>query len=52
MLLALVVHFVLGRSSALNLPFTVPDVVLYITPMMFLGGLALTLYGFMSRVTS
>ena len=52
MLLAVVVHFVLDRSSALNLPFTVPAITLYLTPIMFLGGLGLALYGFLSRVTA
>ena len=52
MVLALVVHYVLERSSTMNLPFTVPAITLYLTPMLFLGGLALSLYGFISRVTA
>ncbi len=53
MLLALILHFVIARSGALNLPFTVsPMIGLYLTPILFLGGLALALYGFLSRVTA
>lgn len=52
MLLAVAVHFVLDRSSSLNLPFAVPPITLYLTPVMFLGGLGLALYGFMNRVTT
>lgn len=52
MLLGVVVHYLLERSSTMNLPFTVPAITLYFTPMLFLGGLALTLYGFISRVTA
>ena len=52
MLLAVVVHYVLERSGTLNLPFTVPPITLYLTPIMFLGGLGLALYGLMTRVTA
>lgn len=52
MLLAVVVHVVLERSGSFNLPFTVPAIALYLTPIMFLGGLGLALYGFMNRVTT
>ena len=52
MLLAVVVHYVLKRSGTLNLPFTVPPITLYLTPVMFLGGLGLALYGLMTRVTA
>ena len=52
MILAVVVHYVLDRSDSLNLPFTVPAYALYLTPIMFLGGLGLALYGFMNRVTA
>lgn len=52
MLLAVAVHFVLDRSSSWNLPFAVPPITLYLTPIMFLGGLGLALYGFMNRVTT
>src|SRR5580692_6050786 len=41
MLLAVVVHYVLERSGTLNLPFAVPPITLYLTPIMFLGGLGL-----------
>lgn len=52
MVLAVVVHYVLKRSGTLNLPFTVPPITLYLTPIMFLGGLGLALYGLMTRVTA
>jgi hypothetical protein len=52
MLLAVIVHYVLDRSGSLNLPFAVPPATLYLTPMLFLGGLTLALYGFFSRVTA
>lgn len=52
MMLAVVVHYVLGRSDSFNLPFTVPAIALYLTPILFLGGLGLALYGFMNRVTT
>jgi len=52
MLLAVVVHYVLDRSGSLNLPFAVPPITLYLTPIMFLGGLGLTLYGFFTRVSA
>lgn len=52
MLLAVVVHYLLDRSGSLNLPFAVPPITLYLTPMMFLGGLGLALYGLLTRVTA
>lgn len=52
MLLAVVVHYVLERSGSFNLPFAVPPITLYLTPIMFLGGLGLALYGFLTRVTA
>jgi hypothetical protein len=52
MVLAVVVHYVLKRSGTLNLPFAVPPITLYLTPVMFLGGLGLALYGLMTRVTA
>lgn len=52
MLLALVVHYLIARGASSNLPFVVPRITLYLTPIMFLGGLGLALYGFMTRVTA
>jgi hypothetical protein len=52
MLLAVAVHYILERSGSWNLPFAVPPITLYLTPIMFLGGLGLALYGFMNRVTT
>jgi hypothetical protein len=53
MLLALVIHYAVDHSGALNLPFVVtPAITLYLTPILFLGGLGLALYGFVSRVTA
>jgi len=52
MLLALVIHFVALRSDSLNLPFSVNPAVTYLTTMMFLAGLALALYGFLTKVTA
>jgi hypothetical protein len=52
MLLALVIHYVAVRSDSLNLPFSVNPAVSYLATMMFLAGLALTLYGFLTKVTA
>ena len=52
MLLAVLVHYALQRSGTLNLPFAIPPITLYLTPIIFLGGLGLALYGFMNRVTA
>ena len=52
MILALVIRYVALRSDSLNLPFSVNPTVGYLATMMFLGGLALALYGFFSRVTA
>ena len=52
MLLALVIHYVALRSDSLNLPFSVNPAVTYLATMMFLAGLALTLYGFFTKVTA
>lgn len=52
MVLALVIHYVAVRSDSLNLPFSVNPAVSYLATMMFLAGLALTLYGFLTKVTA
>jgi hypothetical protein len=52
MLLGLVIHYVAVRSDSLNLPFSVTPTVTYLSTMLFLGGLGLTLYGFLSRVSA
>lgn len=52
MLLGLVIHYVALRSDTLNLPFSVNPTVTYLSTMLFLGGLGLTLYGFLSRVSA
>jgi hypothetical protein len=52
MLLGLVVHYLAIRSDSLSLPFSVNPTVSYLSTMLFLGGLALTLYGFFSRVSA
>lgn len=52
MLLGLGIHYVALRSDSLSLPFSVNPTVSYLSTMLFLGGLALTLYGFFSRVSA
>jgi hypothetical protein len=53
MLLALVIHYAAQQASTMNLPFSIhPAVTSYLSPMLFLGGLGLALYGFLSRATS
>ena len=53
MLLALAIHYAAAQASTMNLPFTIPPAVTnYLSPMLFLGGLGLALYGFLSRATS
>ena len=53
MLLALVIRYAAEQASSMNLPFTIhPAVTSYLSPMLFLGGLGLALYGFLSRATS
>jgi hypothetical protein len=50
MLLAAVIHYFAGGYSAMDLPFPIdPVVTVYLSPLLFLGGLGLTLYGFYSR---
>jgi ABC-type thiamin/hydroxymethylpyrimidine transport system permease subunit len=46
MLLAAVIHYFAGGYSAMNLPFPIlPFVTVYLSPLLFLGGLGLTVYG-------
>ena len=51
MLLAAVIHYFAGGYSAMELPFPIiPVVALYLSPLLFLGGLGLTLYGLYMRI--
>ncbi len=50
MLLGLIIHYVAVRSDSLNLPFSVNPTVSYLSTMLFLGGLGLALYGFLTKV--
>lgn len=52
MLLAVVIHYVALRSDSLNLPFSVNPTVGYLATMLFLGGLALALYGLLTKATA
>jgi len=53
MALALAIHYAAERASSMNLPFSIhPAVTSYLSPMLFLGGLGLALYGFLSRATA
>jgi hypothetical protein len=50
MLLAAVIHFFAGGYSAMELPYPIdPVVTVYLSPLLFLGGLGLILYGFYIR---
>jgi hypothetical protein len=52
MLLAAVIHYFAGGYSAMHLPFPIaPVVAVYLSPLLFLGGLGLTLYGFYLRIS-
>ncbi len=47
MLLAAVIHYFAGGYSAMQLPYPIqPVVTVYLAPVLFLGGLGLSLYGF------
>jgi hypothetical protein len=47
MLLAAIIHFFAGGYSAMEVPFPIqPVVTVYLAPLLFLGGLGLSLYGF------
>lgn len=50
MLMGLVIHYVALRSDSLNLPFSVNPTVGYLATMLFLGGVGLALYGFLTKV--
>jgi hypothetical protein len=51
MLLAAVIHYFASGYSAMDLPFPiVPVVAVYLSPLLFSGGLGLTLYGFYWRI--
>jgi hypothetical protein len=54
MFLAAVIHyFAAGYSAPLQVPvFVVPLVTNYLTPLLFLGGLGLSLYGLYLRIKS
>jgi hypothetical protein len=54
MFLATVIHyFAAGYSAPLQVPvFVLPLVTDYLTPLLFLGGLGLALYGFYLRIKS
>ena len=54
MFLAAVIHyFAAGYSAPLQVPvFVLPLVTDYLTPLLFLGGLGLALYGFYLRIKS
>jgi hypothetical protein len=52
MLLGLVIHYVAVRSDSFSLPFSVNPTVTYFSTMLFLGGLALALYGLLTKVTA
>jgi hypothetical protein len=54
MFLAAVIHyFAAGYAAPLEVPvFVVPLVTNYLTPLLFLGGLGLALYGFYLRIKS
>jgi hypothetical protein len=50
MLMAAVIHFFAGGYSAMELPYPIaPVVTIYLSPLLFLGGLGLTLYGLYMR---
>jgi len=52
-LAAVIYYFAAGFAAPLQLPVTVlPVVTNYLTPLLFLGGLGLTLYGFFLRIRS
>ena len=47
MLLAAVIHYFAGGHSAMELPFPIaPLVTVYLSPLLFLSGLGLSLHGF------
>ncbi len=53
MLLGAVIHYFAGGYSALNLPYPImPLVTTYLSPVVFLGGLGLFLYGIFLKIKS
>ena len=52
MILGLVIRYVASRADGLNLPFSVNPTVGYLAMLLLLGGLALALYGFFTKVTA
>jgi hypothetical protein len=53
MLLAAVIYYFTGGYSALSLPFTLnPLITAYLAPVVFLGGLGMSLYGLLLRMRS
>jgi hypothetical protein len=53
MLLASVVHYFAGGYSAMHLPFPFnPALTVYLSPLLFFGGLGLTVYGLFLRATT
>ena len=50
MLLGLVIHYLALRSDSLNIPISINPTVTYLSMMLFLGGLALALYGLFAKV--
>src|SRR4029077_17221465 len=50
MLLAAVIYYFAGGYSAMNLPFPISSIVtVYLSPLLFVSGLGLTIYGFFVR---
>jgi hypothetical protein len=53
MLLALVIHYFAGGYSAMQLPYPInPIATVYLSPVLFFGGLGLSFYGIYLRVRS
>jgi hypothetical protein len=53
MLLGAVIYYFVGGHSGLSLPITLnPWVITYLAPVVFLGGLGMSLYGFFLRMRS
>jgi len=52
-LAGVIYYFASGSAAPLHLPVTVlPVVSSYLAPLLFLGGLGLTLYGFFLKIRS
>ncbi len=53
MLLAAMIYYLVGGYSAINLPFPIPPAVsVYLSPLLFLSGLGLSIYGVYLRITA